>query len=136
MIAGKTFRRTGFANSMIVNLSREVNVDGTVLVQADVASISRTVWDRGVSPFAATPTTPVVAAEARVVASTFYDTLQTGDDWGDEDASGYNFRDEVASTMFADGKHRYLIKYAITLAAGGVYVAKFYYDTDEEAGVW
>lgn len=86
--------------------------DGTALVQADITSIAREVFDLE-------STTPDVAVDssAPAVATVIFDTLQTPSSWV-EDAIGYNFKDNVEASIVAEGGHRYRVEYVYTLATG------------------
>lgn len=86
--------------------------DGTPLVQADITSIAREIFDLD-------STTPDVSVDssAPVVATVIFDTLQTPSSWI-EDTTGYNFKDTIAASIVAEGGHRYRAEYVFTLATG------------------
>ena len=93
-------------------LARVVGGDGEPLDEADVSSIARKIFNIDSST-----TTPVDESDLSV-ADTIYDELQTGEDWGDEDATGYNFKDTIAATIPIVGGNWYVVEYKLTLADG------------------
>ena len=97
------------------NRARYEAEDGTALVQADITSIARKVFDLD----GTAPDTPVDTSTP-AVGTVIFDTLQTPSSWK-EDATGYNFKDTVAATVLADGGRRYRVEYTFTLAAGGTF---------------
>ncbi len=85
----------------VVNSGR-VQIDGTDVTQAVIASIQRKVFDRS--------NNSLLFTDAIVVADTIFDTLQTGDEWT-EDNDGYNFRDGVPGSRFSTGAKVYRVEY-------------------------
>ena len=124
----KIYRAIGFEDAAIVCLARVAGLDGAALAIADVATIQRTIWDRGTSKI----DTPDTAESDESVhkGSAIFDSLQTDDAWGEVDTTGYNFRDVVPGTAFPGGGRRYQIKYVITLATGETVPVRFQYDTE------
>ena len=92
-------------------MARVVGNAGANIVQADITSIARNVY---------VGSTLSVGPTAMTVATVVFDTLQTDARWG-EDSTGYNFRDDVAATVFADGDVIYRIEYSFTPASGEVF---------------
>lgn len=97
-------------------MARVLDNDGSRALQADVASISRSIFDLD----GATPTVAVSGPTDIPVATGVYDTLQTDDRWS-EDATGYNFANVVPASVFSSGGHRYRIEYKFTPVGGQVY---------------
>lgn len=81
------------------------------IVQADLTSITYKVTRDGVV---------VVAQTTVVIATSVYDTLQTGSAWRG-DSAGLNFAHTVPGTAFPDGGATYDIEYLFTPTAGGVF---------------
>ena len=84
--------------------------DGPDLVQADINSIEWAVYyfdDNSVH----------TAASQLTVSNVIYDTLQTDSRWT-EDATGYNFRHDVAHAVLTDPSRDYRLEYRFTLAGG------------------
>ena len=105
----------GWEDGGITVMARVVDNDGENVLQADVTSISRTVFNLAVSK-----TVPVSVATAIVVADSVFDTLQTDDRWT-EDATGYNFLDTIPASVFATGGCTYRAEYEFTPTTGEVY---------------
>ena len=91
-------------------MARVVGNAGVNILQADITSISRAVF---VGSTLQETTAPVVATAV-------FDTLQTDARWS-EDSTGYNFRDDVAASVFADGDVIYRVEYQFTPASGQVF---------------
>ena len=96
-------------------MSRIVGNDAANIVQADITSISRVVFVG--STISTAETTPVVA-------TVVFDTLQTDARWA-VDSTGYNFRQDVAASVFADGDTIYRVEYKFTPASGEVFWVVF-----------
>ncbi len=92
-------------------MARVVGNAGANIVQADITSIARNVY---------VGSTLSVGPTAMTVATVVFDTLQTDARWG-EDSTGYNFRDDVAAAVFADGDTIYRVEYKFTPASGEVF---------------
>jgi len=78
-------------------------------VQADCSSITIKVWD-------ASDFTTTVLSASLVVANVVYDTLQTV--MWEEDATGYNFRYDVADNICVTPGAEYLFEVRITTTGG------------------
>lgn len=105
-----------------------VTLDGSLLLQATTTSITRTVYLKALNAGAAR--TVVSAAAAVTVASAVFDTLQTDDRW-DEDNTGYNFRDTIASTVFTLADRTYEVLYSFVGSGSQVFVVRFDNQTRE-----
>ena len=95
-------------------MARVVGNAGVVILQADITSISRAVYVG----------TTLQATTAPVVATVVFDTLQTDARWA-VDSTGYNFRDDVAASVFADGDVIYRVEYKFTPASGEAFWVVF-----------
>lgn len=102
-----------------------LQINGANANQAAITSITYSVFDLSTR----TPTTPISGHDAvsLTVSQVIWDTLQTDGRWT-QDATGYNFRHEVAATAFPAGGHRYRIEYRITPTSGQLFVAAFEVD--------
>lgn len=93
-------------------LARVIAANGAYITQAGTLSISCAVYDlHSVTPNVA------IATPTVTVASSVFDTLQTGLDWT-RDATGYNFRHQLADTTFATGNHVYQVEYTFVPTSG------------------
>lgn len=106
-----------FEDSGVSPMARVVGNDGANIVQADITSIHRTIYN------AATGVV-VQASTAVTVADAVFDTLQTDARWT-YDATGYNFRDDAPATQFASGSTVYRVAYKFTPASGEVWHVVF-----------
>jgi len=103
-----------------VCLARINGYGATPITKASIASITCKVFDlSGATPDTASSTPAVV------VSSAVYDALQTDDQWGDEDETGYNFAYTVPATSFPLGDHYYLIEFMFTPTSGEAFPARF-----------
>ena len=93
-------------------LARMVNLDGDYLTQSSVASIAFTVYDLGAAGAQS-------SAGTFVVASTVFNSLQTGLEWTRDD-TGYNFRGPMEASHFPTGGRQYLVVLGITPTSGDV----------------
>ena len=85
-----------------------VQVNGEPVTQADLSSITWKVFPEAGGDAVATGTLTVATA--------VYDTLQTGDEWTEDD-TGYNVRHDVLATSITN-PGRYVIEYKITPTSG------------------
>ncbi len=92
-------------------MARIVGNDAANITRADTTSISRSVYVDGTIQGTAT---------AIVVADSVFDALQTDARWS-VDTTGYNFRDDVAASVFATGDTLYRLEYKFTPATGEVF---------------
>ena len=102
-----------YQGTPVRNLGRITVISGSrpPIVQADVASIELKIFD--LTPGSA-PTTNLYTGAAPVVASTVFNTLQTGSEWPDD--IGYCFDHTVAATALASkGEHVYKFEYVFTM---------------------
>ncbi len=93
-----------------------IHAGGANLTQSDVSAIEYQI-------FPTNSTTAHTTATSLTVASVVFDALQTDDRWT-EDATGYNFRHDVAATVLTDPSKQYEIEYKVTLTAGDVFYLK------------
>ena len=118
---------TVFKNASATLLGRIVDGDGNAIQQADLSSITYSVYLLDDSdPDAATVVTGHDAASL-TIADVIFDTLQTGGIW-DVDATGYNFKhilDVSTNQAFAEAARNYQIRYELTPTSGQVIIARF-----------
>ncbi len=89
-------------------------VNGANGTQADVTSIVRKIFNRSAS------NAEVGSSASLTVADVVFDTLQeasAGGRWT-KDSTGYNFKDRVPATKFADGGETYRVEYLFTGSGG------------------
>ena len=96
-----------------ITMQRIVGLAGAAIVQADVTSIARSVYDVTDTDGGTLTTGPTVV----VVSTSVFDTLQTDARWT-KDATGYNFRDTVSAASVPDGDKDYQVEYTFTMADG------------------
>ena len=92
-----------------------LHADGVLVTQAGLASITYSV-------FQCHTDTVVVAVSSLVIATVIFDTLQTNALLWTEDATGYNFKHDVASTVITDSAYRYEFEYVITPVSGSPFI--------------
>lgn len=109
---------TIWEDSGVTNLARIVGNSAVNVTQASLSSISYKVFDLNTS------TTEAVASGPLTISSVIFDTLQTDARWT-ADSTGYNFRHEVAASVFATARHRYRIEYLFTPTTGQPFWAVF-----------
>ena len=68
----------------------------------------------------ATTPTSAVSTATLTVADVVFDTYQTDDRWH-ADATGYNFRHDIAASVFVTGGHTYQVEYKFTADGGEVF---------------
>lgn len=90
-------------------MQRLRNLTGAYLQQSDVSSIAWACYREGASG--------QVASGTLVVASVIFDTLQTDAKWS-LDATGYNFKHDVAHTVCTRGNSVYRFEYEFVYAGG------------------
>jgi hypothetical protein len=100
------------ANSPAVLLFRVAKMDGTLIKQADVASISVATYDTQSQAIVGTAFTPSVNTSV-------FDTLQTDSRWN-ADAVGYNVAIAMPATAWP-AQGRYQVEVKITPAAGSIF---------------
>lgn len=98
-------------------MSRILGASASAIVQADISSISISVFDLDNSNSTAQ------AATALTVSSVVFNTLQTDARWT-KDSTGYNFRYTIPASTFATGEHNYLAEVKFTPASGEVFWVK------------
>ena len=99
---------TIFEDSGVSLMRRIDGNDAAHITESDITTITRNVYTEG----------NLVGAETDImVAGTVFDTLQTDARW-DVDATGYNFRDDVAASQFPTGDTMYRVEYLFDPAAG------------------
>ena len=100
-------------------LARVVGQAGSAVTQASLSSITCKVFDlQGAAPGTA------VSEPTVTISSAVFDSLQTDARWT-EDATGYNFAHQVASSVVADGGHAYRVEYKFTPASGQTFYVVF-----------
>ena len=101
--------------------ARVRNNAAAYITQATVSSIKYTIYALTRSdPTARTAITAHTNVSV-TVASTVFDTLQTGTVWGSKDTTGYNFAHQpsVAGSVFDKiGTDQYLVEYTLTPTTG------------------
>jgi len=109
-------------DTSVSNMAR-VHADGVNLTQATTSSVTWKYWDKADSG-------TVIDSGSLTVSSVIFDTLQTDARW-DEDATGYNFKHDVANTAMASGGKTYRFEYKLTATSGAVGHALFEINTVE-----
>ena len=104
-----TISACAYEDSAFVLLAR-VEIDGANATQSTVSAIT---W----KAFDVTDPDTVYDSGTLTVSSVVFDTLQTDGRWS-EDWTGYNFRHEVAATVFATPDKRYRIEHKVTTSGG------------------
>jgi hypothetical protein len=105
-----------FEGKDIWTLARVTGADRVALLQAGVTSIDLDVYDLT----SETPETSIYTESSISVASTIFDTLQTGGMWDDDDI-GYNFSHRSGNSNFTqEGGHTYQFEYELTTSSWGV----------------
>lgn len=119
MSASDIIKAVVWEDSAPTLLARIKKADGNYVTQAALTSITCKVYDlQGTTPDTATATPTVT------IASSIFDTLQTGGMWT-ADSTGYNFSHTQESTIFANGDHTYLVEYLFTPTSGGAWWVVF-----------
>lgn len=113
---GIVIRGAGREGTAASVLARVTGAGGALATQASLASVARAVYDLSGD----TPTEPASETDL-VIANCVYDTLQTGSGWT-VDEVGYNFRDDLAAAIFADGDHVYRVEYTFVDGDGEQYI--------------
>lgn len=90
-----------------------VDGEGNWFQQADIATITRTVYDRS----SATPDTATATASL-TVSSVIIDTPVTSTAKWAEDATGYNWLDSIADTVITTAGHVWRVDYLVTTTGG------------------
>ena len=98
------------AEDSTFSIMARLHVNGANAVQSDFSGITYKAWNTN-------DRETVVASGSLSVATVVFNTLQTDGRWT-EDATGYNFRHDIAADVFTTpGVYR--IEYTGTLAGGG-----------------
>ena len=84
-----------------------IHANGTNVVQADVSTITYSIYPTD-------STTAHTTATSLTVATVIFDTLQTDARWT-KDITGYNWRHDVAATVLVDPTKDYQIEYKVTI---------------------
>ena len=101
---------TIFEDSGAVLMRHIVGNDRVAIQQADITSATRNVYDRQ---------TLVLGPTTLTVADVVFDTIQTDARWTNtEEATGYNFRDDVPATAFPTGDRVYRVEWSFVPASG------------------
>lgn len=104
-------RGTVWEDNGTLCMARVLGANGSAVQQADVSGIGRKVFD-----LSSTAPTSIQHSTTLTVADVIFDTLQTDSGWT-KDATGFNFKDTVPSTLLATGNHRYRIEHTFTTTA-------------------
>lgn len=99
------------------NMGYVTGPTGAALDQADISSISYSVFERDTG-------TVVLSSTSLTVSSVIFDTLQTPAIWTRDD-TGYNFRHDAPATTMPHGGRWYKFEYKFNLASGGAVYAVF-----------
>lgn len=102
----------------VTYFARVRNTIGTLLTQATTTGITCKVFRLSEEDDPEELFTPSV-----VVASSVFDTLQTGDVW-DIDATGYNFRHVLSGSNFPAPATVYRVEYVVTPTSGEAFPLK------------
>ena len=102
-------------DSSVSLMFRVLGDDAQAITQATIASVTFAAYDLD----ATTPTSAGSTATL-TVADVVFDTYQTDDRWH-ADATGYNFRHDIAASVFVTGGHTYQVEYKFTADGGEVF---------------
>ena len=122
MATTDTIRQTIWEDASVALMARITGADGTAIAQADVSTITYAVYDTH-----STTKNTATTSGSVVVADDVFDTLQTDSRWS-VDSTGYNFRHDIAATVFTVGGHVYEVEYKFTAATAEVYWVVFELD--------
>ena len=122
MVPTDIVRKSIWQGRDVVEMAR-VEIDGECIVQADITSISRKIYDLT----GGTPATSIDESTP-LKTSVIFNTLQTGGPWS-EDGTGYNFKQRIAGAEFPDAGHKYRVEYKFTGAAGELFALVFEHET-------
>lgn len=103
-----------------------VQVDGVNITQADIDSITRSIFDIS----AGGAGTEIGTATALVVTDVVFDDLQTGGPWS-KDGIGYNFKERIAAAKFATGEKTYRVEYAFVGSSGEKFPVVYQHPTQK-----
>ena len=104
-------------------MARVYGNDGTVLVQADVSSITLYVRDT-MDPSTDIANSPYTLSVATVI----FDTLLTDYPW-EEDETGHNFRYDTLGEQLPEGDKTYRFEFACSLVSGAILPVVFHIPT-------
>lgn len=95
-----------------------IDGEGNFIKQADIAvsGIERKIFDLDGD----TPNTPVTTTNP-TISTVILDTPVTDNVIWTKDATGYNFRDDIAGSNFPEGSRRYRIEYKFTLTGDAIF---------------
>ena len=116
-----------FKNGSVTMLARVVGADAAAIVQADISTIAYTVYLLDDQDADSRTAVTGHDAAALSIATVIFDTLQTGDEWTEDD-TGYNFShvlDVSSNEAFAIAGRRYLVEHILTPATGQVILVRF-----------
>lgn len=116
-------KSTIYEDQSAVLLARLVNADGDYITQSTISSIAYQVFDLGAAGAQSSTGTFVVA-------STVFNSLQTGMEWSRDD-TGYNFKATVPASAFPTARRQYRVEVAFTPSSGDVFYAMFEIDVRE-----
>lgn len=90
-----------------VLMARIHNYDDTYIMQADLSSITYSIFNTNLDPTDAGYT--VVDESGLTISSVIFDTLQTDNGWS-PDTTGYNFKMTIGDDVFTTGNTNYLVE--------------------------
>jgi hypothetical protein len=123
----RTYKGIIWEDSGCQLLARIVGVDAAAIVQADVSSISYSVYERDEED-APGSGSAVRENAALTVSSVVFNALQTDARWT-VDSTGYNFRYAAPVTDFPNPSKVYDVEIKFTPASGDVYHVVFEVET-------
>jgi hypothetical protein len=122
---------TVFVKGTCALLARVVGFDGEPLKQADVSTITYTIYELDDADPTARTAVDGHTAVPLTIAEVIFDSLQTDAAWT-VDATGYNFRhliDIGVKAAFTVAQQRYLVEYTIEPASGQPILVRFLLST-------
>ena len=102
-------------DSSVSLMFRVLGADAANITQASLSSITYAVYDLD----ATTPTSSVTTGTL-TISDVVFDALQTDARWTVDDL-GYNFRDDIAATVFSVGGHTYQVEHKFTATGGEIW---------------
>lgn len=113
----------GWEDTDAVLMKQVMTNDGTYLQQADLSSITYSVFDKA-------DTSTATAEGTLTIDDVVFDTLQTDSRWG-VDSLGYNFAWEAPGTLFPAGGKTYRVECWCTTISGSVFPLVFEHTTGD-----
>tara|TARA_Y100001963_G_C6669720_1_gene394515 strand:+ start:581 stop:958 length:378 start_codon:yes stop_codon:yes gene_type:complete len=113
---------TIFEDTAPTFLSRVVGNDAANIQQSDFGAITVAVYKDG--------STTATHTDTLTVSDVVFDSLQKDDRWT-ADATGYNFRHQIAASVFSDGDATYQVEFLFNPTSGEDWLVLFRVDTVE-----